>query len=338
MRNLGNVSTEDLFAFEPALKIATPNQEISESMYETAFGNKQIWKPPPTPSDTAASSRPRVPVSRTRGIHGAEPFSAPPGILGFGDLNISDMGAFGDSGYPSLLPSAGNGSYDGLRSPEFHQLSVGQGVGVGHSPIGRQRLRHDYGRDSSYLPFAHQLDQMQPSRGLESPYAQSHSHPFQPSSIWNLSPPTASAQLPVQTFSSSTPSGEEKDKETLVVPPPGNMTPLDYWNLLHHRSTSLIERLNAAKVPITHTQQFYLDQLHELRIATVANNKMPARGKKSARSWLQVLEKESAGIWEQRPGDMPLTEVVVGRKSDYEEAVKRAITLVTMEIEQIKNA
>ena len=125
----------------------------------------------------------------------------------------------------------------------------------------------------------------------------------------------------------------DPNSESLVVPLPGSMPAIDYWNMLHQRETDIQTRLANANVPMTVLQQDYISRLGNARIAAVTS-RLPLRGKKSSQLWLQILQKELNGIWEQRPGDQPQTAVVMDRKADYEKAVLREIEVALLEMPQ----
>ena len=270
-------------------------------------------------SESIVPDGPQHPVDRTSGIDETGPSSAP-----FSKSRFEDFNAYN------------RGQYVGLESPGLplqSTMSLGPDARNWDPSIQQPRARSGHGNEPSNISLANQLTRMHLPYATNKPQLHSQVRSLQPRpSIWN--PTEAEASVYFKTPADLSGNSGNED-EALIVPPPGNMNAVDYWNLLYHRETSLVARLSAAGVAILPTYEDYLVQLREARIATVVNNKMPARGKLSAASWLQLLENEFARIWEQRPGDLPQSEVVIERKNDYEEGVKRAIQLVLMEIGQI---
>lgn len=275
----------------------------------------------------------RHPVNRAPGIIGAGPVSAPPRISTFGDSRDAGHGIYGGPEDISYDFQARNGQYGAVGSPLF-QPQPGQ---VPHAEARSAPLPPHPGQpsysDVRHPPFKpwHAQEHHSRSRrhhqsrreGQNSFVAYPEQQSFDVSqSIWD--PQMANSVDQMQRTSSGVPAGE-----SLTVPPPGSMHPVDYWNMLYQREIDIHTRLASACMPMTDVQRDYVARLGEARIATVAS-KMPLRGQMGPIEWLDVLARELDGL--HLPGAMPLTSVIVDRKKDYERAVKREIELVENEM------
>ena len=330
-RILSNTTDDDIDLFarsEPKLKIASPNQEISSMMYETRFGNKQNWKPVPS----NRGKGPGYPVNQVNGIMGLDSTPASPSITEFGDLHISGQRSQEGPSSPSLPSSPGHVLRDGLQNPPLQPQPEQDQFGRTLSPSTQQQLgEHIFDGPLLTPPFQHQLDQIS-YREATTPYAQSQRRSFVPSpEIWGPAPTSASSTYQPPPPPPSFPYPGSIFNENLTVPPPGSMSPVDYWDMLRHRQIDIQKRLAYARLPMTDELRDFIARLGETRIATIAS-RLPFRGNKSAKTWLQILQNEMVGIWEQRPGDQAQTPVVMDRKADYEKAVQREIQAVMQEI------
>lgn len=237
---------------------------------------------------------PRYPSNQARGVYGAEPFSAPPSIPGYGNLN-----------------QTGQGMYGGPPSPFQGQLGPFQS-----------------GPDTaSFHPFADQVPYV-PNPEIwasHSPRPRRGALPNQmPSQIIQPIPRTMSqAQIPP--LMAQTP-----NSETLSVPPPGSMPPLDYWNMLHQRETEIRTRLQNANRPMTDQERQYIALLGEARVNAAATQ-MPARGGMSKGKWLAELGRTLRTIWKTGSGGTGFSPVVVARKVDFEKAIEREIGMTSHE-------
>ena len=236
---------------------------------------------------------PRYPSSQARGVYGAEPFSAPPSVPGYGNLN-----------------QTGQGMYGGPPSPLQGQVS----------PF---PSRPDPA--ASFHPFAGQV-------------------PYVPNpEIWATNPPRPRRgalpnQLPNQIIQpipqrmnqAHIPQliAQAPNSETLIVPPPGSMPPLDYWNMLYQREIDIRNRLQNANRPMTDQEHEYISLLGEARISAAATQ-MPARGGMSKGKWLAELGRTLRSIWKTGPGGTGFSPVVVARKVDFEKAVEREMKLTS---------
>ncbi|KAL9065518.1 MAG: hypothetical protein Q9161_008170 [Pseudevernia consocians] len=241
---------------------------------------------------------PRYPSNQARGVYGAEPFSAPPSVPGYGDLHQTGQSLYG--GPPS--PFQGQlGPFppgpDAASCPPFaSQVSYAPNpeIWATHSPQPRRgALPHQMPHQITQ-PFPHMLAQTQ-------------------------TPP-----VPAQAPNSS---------ETLSVPPPGFMPPLDYWNMLHQRETEIRTRLQHAHRPMTDQEHRYIFLLGEARITAVATQ-MPARGGMSKGKWLAELGRTLRSIWKTGPGGTGFSPVVVARKVDFEKAIEREMEWTSQETKQ----
>lgn len=240
---------------------------------------------------------PRYPSSQARGVYGAEPFSAPPSIPGYGTLHQTGQGMYGGppSPFQGQLGPFQPGS-DAVAS--FHHPFPGQVPYVPNPEIWATRSpRPRRGALLNQMP--NQITQPIPQMMAQT----------------QIAPPRALA-----------PSSET----LLIVPPPGSMLPLDYWNMLHQRETEIRTRLQHANRPMTDQEHEYISLLGEARITTVATQ-MPARGNMSKGKWLAELGRTLRSIWKTGSGGMGFSPVVVARKMDFEKAVQREIEMTSQE-------
>ena len=250
---------------------------------------------------------PRFPSSQARGVYGAEPFSAPPSVPGYGDLH-----------------QTGQGMYGGPPSPFQGQLSHFQ-------PRPDAAPSHAFAGQVPYPPN-HEIWSMQSSRPQHGALPSQTSNPIQgafanqiPNQIIEPTPQRiAQAQIPP--FIAQAP----PTSDTLVVPPPGSMAPLDYWNMLYQRETEICTRLHNANRPMTTQEHQYISLISEARINAAATQ-MPARGNLSKGKWIAELNRTLRSIWKTGPGGPGFHPVVVARKMDFEKAVEREIAVVSRE-------
>ena len=262
--------------------------------------------PPPSQFDTTAYpisdlSRtnspshfkgPRYPSNKARGVYGAEPFSAPPSVPGYGDLH-----------------QTGQSLYGGPPSPFQNQLGPFQS---GPNAVSS----HPF---ASQVPYAANPDiwAAHPSRQLHGAFSnQLPSQIIQPVPQAIPRPPWL-AQAP-------------SNSETLSVPPQGSMTHLEYWNLLYQRENEICTRLQNASRPMTDQERRYISLLGEARVNAVATN-LPVRSGMSKGKWAAKLNETLRSIWKTGPGGMGFHQVVVARKMDFEKAVQREIDWVSQE-------
>lgn len=240
---------------------------------------------------------PRYPSSQARGIYGAEPFSAPPSIPGYGNLH-----------------QTGQGMYGGPPSPFQGQLGAFQ-----HGPDAAASFHHPFPSQVPYVPnpeiWANQSPRPRPG-GLPNQMPNQIIQPF----------PQTMAHTQIHPLRAHPPSNETQ----LIVPPPGSMLPLDYWNMLHQRETEIRTRLQHANRPMTDQEHEYISILGEARITAVATQ-MPARGGMSKGKWLAELGRTLRSIWKTGPGGTGFSPVVVARKMDFEKATQREIERTSQE-------
>lgn len=239
---------------------------------------------------------PRYPSNQARGVYGAEPFSAPPSVPGYGNLH-----------------QTGQGLYGGPPSPFQGQ--------IGPFPSGPDAASfHPFASQVSYAPTPEIWANHSPRRGrgpLPNPIVQ---HAPQMMAQPQMPPPML-AQAPIGS------------SEPLSVPPPGSMPPLDYWNMLHQRETEIRTRLHHARRPMTDHEHRYISLLGEARVDAVATQ-MPARGGMSKGKWLAELGRTLRSIWKTGPGGTGFSPVVVARKVDFEKAIEREIEWTSREMRQ----
>ena len=254
---------------------------------------------------------PRYPSSQARDLFGAEPFSAPPSIPGFGNLHQTGQGMHG--GPPSPFQSQHPNSL--ARSP---------------SPI-KDQLAHSISRPPAGLP--HVLTGELPHVPNPEPWTSPPSRPHhggsenQPNSQIIQPVPQRMAQPQIPPFMIQAPPGPGND--ALVVPPPGFMSPLDYWNMLHQREIDIRTRLQHANRPVTAQEQSYIHQLGEARVDAAASQ-LPFRGNMGKGRWLTELGRTLRNVWRAGPDGAPgfFNSVVVARKQDFVKAIEREIALV----------
>lgn len=276
----------------------TPSSSIDRTVYPVNEFNRTN-----SPSQFRG---PRYPSSQARGVYGAEPFSAPPSVPGYGNLH-----------------QTGQGMYGGPPSP-FH----GQPGHFQARPVAAPL--HPFGGQVPYAPNPQNwaTQSSRPHHGAFQTAQSSHPHCAE---IQNQLPdqivqpiPQRMAQTQIPPFvTQTTPSSE-----ALVVPPRGSMPPLDYWNMLHQRETEICIRLENANRPMTTQEHQYISLLAEARVNAAATQ-MPARGNLSKGKWVAELTRTLRGIWEGEPQGTGFSAVVVARKMDFEKAVKREIASMT---------
>ncbi len=238
---------------------------------------------------------PRYPSNQARGVYGAEPFSAPPSVPGYGDLH-----------------QTGQSLYGGPPSPFENQLGPFQ---TGPNAVSS----HPF---ASQVPYAANPDiwAAHPSRqrhgALSNQLPSQIIHPI-PQTIPQAQQPPWLAQAP-------------PNSETLSVPPQGSMTPLEHWNLLYQRENEICTRLQNVNRPMTDQERRYISMLGEARVNAVATN-MPVRSGMSKGKWVAKLNQTLRSIWKTGPGGMGFPPVVVARKMDFEKAVEREIDMASRE-------
>lgn len=250
---------------------------------------------------------PRFPSSQARGVYGAEPFSAPPSVPGYGDLH-----------------QTGQGMYGGPPSPFQGQLSHFQ-------PRFDAAPSHAFAGQVPYPPN-HEIWSMQSSHSHQGAPLNQTPNPIHgafANQIPNLiiqPTPQRIAQAQIPPFIAQAP----PTTDALVVPPPGSMPPLDYWNMLYQRETETCTRLRNANRPMTTQEHQYISLISEARISAAATQ-MPARGNLSKGKWIAELNRTLRSIWKTGPGGPGFHPVVVARKMDFEKAVEREIAVVSRE-------
>lgn len=272
------------------------------------------------------------PVNRTHGINGTEPLSAPPRTSGISDSRDTAQGTHGGPEDISYEFQARYGRYGAVGSLLF-QSQLGQVPYIeARSPPFQPQPGQASFSDVENPPSKpwHTREQHSKPRHRQSHREGQHSfvaYPQQQSfdvsqSIWN--PQGVNPIDKMQQMSYGVPANE-----SLTVPAPGSMHPIDYWDMLYQREIDIHTRLASAGMPMTDVQHDYVARLGEARIAAVAS-KMPLRGQMAPIEWLEVLAKELDRL--HLPGVMPLTSVTVDRKKDYGKAVRREIELVEIEL------
>ena len=250
------------------------------------------------PSRTDSPSQlkgPRFPSNQARGVYGAEPFSAPPSIPGYGELH-----------------QTGQGMHGRPRSPFQEQLGPYQsGPAVPSSRPFPDQVQY------ARVPGNLNIDRPRPRRRAL------------PNQLPNQSVQPFSRTMPGAQFPQLAPL-PPRNTDILVVPPPGSMLPLDYWNMLYQRETTIRTRLNHAHRPMTVQEQEYISLLAEARIDTAAT-KLPTRNNMSKGQWLGELNCTQRDIWKTGPEGAPFNAVVIARKHDFARAVQRQIEWAMME-------
>lgn len=276
----------------------TPSSSIDQTVYPVTEFNR-----------TNSSSQfrgPRYPSSQARGVYGAEPFSAPSSVPGYGDLHQTGQGIYG--GHPS--PFHGQPDHFQARSvpAPLHPFA-------GHVP--NTSNPHEWTPKASH-PHHGAFHSTQLSRPSYAAFQNQLPDPI----IQPIPQRLAQAQIP-PFVTQPTPSSD-----ALIVPPRGSMPPLDYWNMLHQRQTEIHTRLQNANRPMTTQEQQYMSLLAEARVNAAATQ-LPARGNLSKGKWVAELTRTLRGIWEGGLGAVGLNPVVLARKTDFEQAVRREISSVT---------
>lgn len=247
---------------------------------------------------------PRYPSSQARGVYGAEPFSAPPSVPGYGNLH-----------------QTGQGMYGGPPSPFQNQLGPFQSGSDAASSF------HPFAGQVPYAPNP-EIWAPQPRRGaLPNQMADHIIQPAPQRMTQARIPPSmmAQAQIPRPLMTKA-----PNSNETLVVPPPGSLDPLEHWNLLYQRETEIRARLHNANRPMTDQERQYISLLAEARVNAVATQ-LPVRGGASKGKWLAELGRTQRSIWKTGPGGMGFPPVIVARKMDFETAVEREINLASQQ-------
>ena len=274
------------------------------------------------PSRTFAFSQPeglRFPSSQARGVYGLEPFSAPPSIPGYGELHQTGQGIHGGppSPYQEQLAPLRSRPAGVPPSPIQDQLGSFQSRPAGrspHPPPGQQ-------------PYAHIRDIWEP--GLSTPPRLSHQRrgALPNSPHHQMTPPVTQTMrhvhFPQPTARSPT------NTDVFVVPPPGFMDPLDYWNMLYQREMEIRTRLGHASRTMTDQEQQYVSLLAEARMNAAATQ-MPARNNMSKKEWIGALQRKLTGVWTTDP--VVLNDPVkMARKQDFAQAVQREMNWTAME-------
>ena len=286
---------------------------------------------------------PRYPSSQARGVYGAEPFSAPPSIPGYGNLHQTGQGMYGGPpspfqgqlGHfqpgPDAVASFGHPFQDQvpfIPLPEIRATRAPhprRGAPPNQMPNQITRApRPRRGAPPNQMPnqITHPIPQMM---------AQTQIPPPPPNQMPNQITqriPQMMAQTQIPPPRALAPSSET----LLIVPPPGSMLPIDYWNMLHQRGTEICTRLQHANRPMTDQERVYIASLDEARITAVAT-KIPVRGNMSKDQWVTELDRTRRSIWETGigSGDGGFNPVIVARKSDFEKAVERELELTLQE-------
>lgn len=280
-------------------------------------------------------SNPRHPVSDVSGSDGVEPVSAPAEIQSFGNSHITVGGLYEGANNPPYLVQARHEQYTAAEVPSFHPQPGQVPYHEANSPSFQFQSSQapNYGRRSPSFKPPH----IQERHGRSKHHNPSHRgarYPFLPPiqqqpfnhNYDNLHHGTAIPHQQMQQIPQGTP-----PNGSLIVPPPGSMHPVEYWDMLHQRELDIKHRLSNANIPITDIQSDYIARLGHARVSAIAS-KLPARGPRSAIAWLELLSKELEEVWLHHPGAMPLTPVIIARKKDYERAVQREIQLVEIEL------
>ena len=247
-----------------------------------------------------------VAASQKRELFGAEPFSAPPSIPGYGNLHQTGQGMHG--GPPSPFQSERPRSF--ANSPSPFQ-----------------------GRFPNFVSRPHDLTGPMPDVPTPEPWTSHPSHPHhggspnQPPNQIIQPVPQRNPQPQIPPFMTQAPLDPSND--ALVVPPAGSMLPVQYWNMLHQRGIDIRTRLQQANRPMTAQEQSYIHALDETRIRAAAS-KLPYRGNMGKGKWLTELAREQRNVWRAGPDGLPgfFEPVVVARKQDYVKAIEREIALV----------
>ena len=276
------------------------------------------------PSRTNAPSQPeglRFPSSQARGVYGLEPFSAPPSIPGYGQLHQTGQGIHGGppSPFQEQLAPFQSRPAGGPSSAFQEQLASFQSRPAGRSP-------HPF---PGQQPYAHIPDDWEPDFPTP-PQRSRQRRGALPDPPHHQMIPPISQTMPQAQFPRPT-ARAPPITEVLIVPPPGSMLPLDYWNMLHQREMEIRTRLGHAGRPMTDQEQEYVSLLAEARMNAAATQ-MPARNNMSKKEWLEELHRELMGIWTAGPAGSPAySAVVTARKQDFAKAVRREMEWTAME-------
>ena len=253
----------------------------------------------------------RYPSSQARDFLGAEPFSAPPSIPGYGDLH-----------------QTGQGMHGGPPSP--FQSQPPHSLGRSPSPFQDQRP-HSISRSAAGLPYVltSELPHV-PNPDLWTAHPSRPHHggsQNQPSNQIIQPVPQRMVQSQIPPFMTQAPPDPSND--TLVVPPQGLMPPLDYWNMLHQRETDIRAHLQHTNRPMTDQEQSYIHKLGDARVDAAASQ-LPFRGNLGKGKWLAELARTLRNVWRTWPDGKPgyFHPVVAARKRDFEKAIEREIALV----------
>ncbi|MCJ1450909.1 hypothetical protein MMC28_001243 [Mycoblastus sanguinarius] len=224
--------------------------------------------------------------------------------------------------YPSMLPDDSE-SFDANRPqyPSSRARGV-EGVEPFSAPPSIPRFSGMHATDQGL--YSGSVSPYQPRPNASTFVPMVNSSPFVPSpEIWGIQQPPLAMHVP-QSFSG--PLGGD----SLVVPPPGSMLPLDYWNMLYQRETDILSRLEKANVPVADHHRQYLAAMGDARVQT-ASTQLPIRRKLGRTKWLRELEKTKDSIWKIQRGQVQFTPVIIARKQDFEKAVDREIEMTMME-------
>jgi len=106
------------------------------------------------------------------------------------------------------------------------------------------------------------------------------------------------------------------------APPPGTLTPLEYWTHLYNTERSILSHPSLSSHPLTNSQAQYIRLLQEARVEA-AGSQLPLREPGMGRErWTAVLEERLRGVMGRN--EVRGVEVAV-RKRDFEVAVRRAV-------------
>ena len=255
------------------------------------------------PSRTDSPSQltgPRFPPSQARGVYGAEPFSASPSAPSYGQPHRTGQGMH--RGHPSSFQD------------ELGRFDSRPAASPSHSYSGQ-------------LPYAHNPDDWNPNqpRSYRRPRRGALPNQLPHQIIQPISQTMRRAPFP-----QSTPLPQQLNPDVLIVPPPGSMAPLEYWDMLHQREAEIRTRLDHARRPMNNQEQEYVSLLAEARMNAAATQ-MPPRNNMSKREWLKELDRTLRGIWNTGPTGAPFSDIVVARKSDFVRAVQREMEWTKME-------
>ena len=254
---------------------------------------------------------PRYPSSQARHLLGAEPFSAPPSIPGYGNLHQTGQGMHGGppSPFQSQPPYSLAGSSSLFQDQRPHYIS-GPAAGLSHVLTGD--LPHVPNPETWTSPPSrphHGGSQNQPPNQIIQPV------------------PQRMAQSQIPPFVTQAPQGPSND--AVVVPPQGSMLPLEYWNMLYQRENDIRTGLQHANRPMTAQEQSYINALGDARVNAAASD-LPFRGNTRKDKWLAELARTQRNVWGAGPDGEPgfFNPVVLARKQDFAKAIEREIARV----------